>query len=102
MADLQGERKIDTANLILATGLTWTPNMPGYYGAKFDRHLSHTKDFCRHVEELKDAKNVVVVGGAKSAYDVAYAMVESGATVTLSSDQTAMDLFGLHRSILSY
>ncbi|KAF1357220.1 FAD/NAD(P)-binding domain-containing protein [Lizonia empirigonia] len=79
-----GERKVDTAKLILATGLTSTPNMPYYNGAeKFDRPLFHTKDFCRRADELKGVKNVVVVGGAKSAYDVAYAMVDSGATVDL-------------------
>ncbi|KAH7095837.1 hypothetical protein FB567DRAFT_41471 [Paraphoma chrysanthemicola] len=80
----EAERQIYTAKLILATGLTSTPNMPRYPGdEKFDRPLFHAKDFCRRADELKDAKNVVVVGGAKSAYDVAYAMVESGATVDL-------------------
>lgn len=78
------ERKIGTAKLILATGLTSTPNIPSYKGAEsFSKPFFHAKDFCRRAEELKGAKNVVVVGGAKSAYDVAYAMVESGATVDL-------------------
>tara|TARA_R110002003_G_scaffold28_33_gene1783 strand:- start:1878 stop:2570 length:693 start_codon:yes stop_codon:yes gene_type:complete len=80
----EAERKVYTTKLILATGLTSTPNMPQYLGAeKFERPLFHAKDFCRRAEELRDVKNVVVVGGAKSAYDVAYAMVESGATVDL-------------------
>ncbi|KAF2032559.1 FAD/NAD(P)-binding domain-containing protein [Setomelanomma holmii] len=80
----ESERRIYTAKLILATGLTSTPNMPSYLGGeKFDRPLFHAKDFCRRAKELKGVKNVVVVGGAKSAYDVAYAMVESGATVDL-------------------
>ncbi|KAJ4335355.1 hypothetical protein N0V87_006144 [Didymella glomerata] len=80
----EGERRIDTTKLILATGLTSTPNMPYYNGAeKFDRPLFHAKDFCRRAQELKGVKNVVVVGGAKSAYDVAYAMVDAGATVDL-------------------
>jgi cation diffusion facilitator CzcD-associated flavoprotein CzcO len=80
----EGKRKVDTTKLILATGLTSTPNMPYYNGAeKFDRPLFHAKDFCQRAEELKGVKNVVVVGGAKSAYDVAYAMVDAGATVDL-------------------
>lgn len=84
VTDENGEKKVDTAKLILATGLTSTPNMPHYAGSeKFDRPLFHAKDFCRRADELKGARNVVVVGGAKSAYDVAYAMVESGATVDL-------------------
>jgi cation diffusion facilitator CzcD-associated flavoprotein CzcO len=84
VATPEAERKVYTTKLILATGLTSTPNMPQYLGTeKFERPLFHAKDFCRRVEELKGFKNVVVVGGAKSAYDVAHAMVESGATVDL-------------------
>ena len=78
----EAKRKLYTAKLILATGLTSMPNMPHYKGAEnFGRPLFHAKDFCRRAEGIRGAKNVVVVGGAKSAYDVAYAMVESGATV---------------------
>ncbi|KAJ4351620.1 uncharacterized protein N0V89_006963 [Didymosphaeria variabile] len=79
-----GERRIPTEKLILATGLTSTPNIPSYKGAeKFENPFFHAKYFCRRADELKEVKNAVVVGGAKSAYDVAYAMVESGATVDM-------------------
>lgn len=79
-----GERQVKTAKLILATGLTSTPNIPVYQGAEqFGNPFFHAKDFCVKAPELAGSKNVVVVGGAKSAYDVAYAMVESGATVDL-------------------
>lgn len=78
------KRTITTAKLILATGLTSTPNMPQYSGADtFERPLFHAKDFCRRASELKGVKNAVVVGGAKSAYDVAYALVQDGTTVDL-------------------
>ncbi|KAH7392533.1 putative dimethylaniline monooxygenase [Pyrenochaeta sp. MPI-SDFR-AT-0127] len=77
-------RTIHATKLILATGLTSTPNLPQYKDAeKFGKPFFHAKDFCQRANELKDAKRVVVVGGAKSAYDVTYAMVESGATVDL-------------------
>lgn len=80
----KGERKIQTTKLILATGLTSTPNIPQYKDAdKFGKPFFHAKDFCQRADDLKGVTNVVVVGGAKSAYDVAYAMVESGATVDL-------------------
>ncbi|KAF4470453.1 flavin-binding monooxygenase [Fusarium albosuccineum] len=80
----QGQRKVETAKLILATGLTSTPNMPQYKGAdSFGAPLFHAKDFCKEAPNLKDIKNAVVVGGAKSAFDVAYALVEDGATVDL-------------------
>lgn len=80
----EGQRAVNTARLIMATGLTSTPNMPSYKGADtFGVPLFHAKDFCMRAPELKDIKNAVVVGGAKSAFDVAYAMVEDGATVDL-------------------
>lgn len=77
-------KNVRTEKLIVATGLTSTPNMPHYKNEEnFEGPRFHAKDFCKKAPELKDAKNVVVVGGAKSAYDVAYAMVEQGATVDL-------------------
>lgn len=78
------QRQITTNKLILATGLTSTPNFPQYAGAEnFERPLFHAKDFCRRASEFKTAEKAVVVGGAKSAYDVAYALVQGGATVNL-------------------
>ncbi|CAK7203042.1 hypothetical protein SEUCBS139899_005771 [Sporothrix eucalyptigena] len=80
----EGVRQLTTARLILATGLTSTPNFPQYPGhADFGAPFFHAKNFCSRAEEVVGAKNVVVVGGAKSAYDVAYAMVEQGTTVDL-------------------
>ncbi|KAG9657815.1 putative dimethylaniline monooxygenase, partial [Aureobasidium melanogenum] len=81
---LNGQKVVETSKLILATGLTSTPNMPVYVGAEqFDKPFFHAKDFCTMAPKLKDVKDAVVVGGAKSAFDVAYAMVESGAKVDL-------------------
>jgi hypothetical protein len=58
--------------------------MPNYPGAEsFDAPLFHTKDFCKQAPNLGRINNAVVVGGAKSAFDVAYAMVLDGATVDL-------------------
>lgn len=80
----EGERTLTAAKLILATGLTSTPNMPKYQGEEdFGAPLFHAKEFCAKAGTLNDIKNAVVVGGAKSAFDVAYAMVEDGATVDL-------------------
>ncbi|KAL2066717.1 hypothetical protein VTL71DRAFT_2789 [Oculimacula yallundae] len=76
--------QVRTAKLIVATGLTSTPNMPHYaHEETFSAPLFHAKDFCAQAPHLKEARNVVVVGGAKSAYDVAHAMVEQGSTVDL-------------------
>ena len=80
----KGRRTVTTAKLVLATGLTSTPNMPEYKGAdNFEAPLFHAKEFCVQAPSLKNIKNTIVVGGAKSALDVAYAMVQEGSTVDL-------------------
>ncbi|GES65483.1 putative dimethylaniline monooxygenase [Aspergillus terreus] len=73
-----------TKKLIMATGLTSEPNMPTFPGQEqFNAPLFHAKDYCRQAPATKSAKNVVVVGGAKSAFDIAYAFVQQGAQVDL-------------------
>ncbi|KAF5537674.1 dimethylaniline monooxygenase [Fusarium phyllophilum] len=58
--------------------------MPYFEGSEsFGKPLFHAKEFCSRAYEVKDVKNAIVVGGAKSAYDVAYAMVDAGAQVNL-------------------
>ncbi|SCO54756.1 related to dimethylaniline monooxygenase [Fusarium fujikuroi] len=79
----EGTESITTERLVLATGLTSTPNMPQYKNAeKFGAPLFHAKDFCKEAPNL-NVKKAIVVGGAKSAFDVAYALVQDGATVDL-------------------
>ncbi|KAM0547581.1 hypothetical protein ACHAPJ_010325 [Fusarium lateritium] len=79
----EGSRIINTAKLVLATGLTSSPNMPSYKNAEdFGNPLFHAKDFCKEAPNL-NVKKAIVVGGAKSAFDVAYALVQDGATVDL-------------------
>lgn len=82
----KGAKVYRAAKIILATGLTSTPNMPEYKGQdSFEAPLFHAKEFCARSQgdDLKNVKNTVVVGGAKSAYDVAYAMAMDGSTVDL-------------------
>lgn len=63
--------------VIDATGLTSTPNIPSIPGQNSFRGLiCHHKDFGRLQESLLSAsgpRKIVVLGGAKSAADVAYA-----------------------------
>jgi len=75
---------ITTTKLILATGLTSTPNFPQYPGCEtFKGQYFHAKDFAPNGHTVKTAQNAVVIGGAKSAYDVAYAYADSGVQVDL-------------------
>ena len=76
--------KMRTKKLILATGLTSMPNMPTYKGQEnFGAPLFHAKDFYAQRETLKTSKNAVIIGGAKSAYDVAWAYCDAGVQVDL-------------------
>jgi dimethylaniline monooxygenase (N-oxide forming) len=70
--------------LIDATGMTSQPHIPLIPGSERFRGQSlHHKDFGQSTflqDETK--KNVVVLGGAKSAADVAYASAKAGKTVS--------------------
>lgn len=75
---------IQSKKLILATGLTSTPNIPKYTGQEnFEAPIFHAKDFHNQRETLQTSKNAVVIGGAKSAYDVAWAYCDAGVQVDL-------------------
>ena len=76
--------QIKTSKLIDATGLTSRPNMPHVPGQEnFRGTLIHHKDFGQSTF-LKDPKkkNIAVLGGAKSAADVAYAAAKAGKNVS--------------------
>ena len=78
----KGTETLHTKRLILATGLTSSPNLPSYPGQEsFTVPFFHAKDFCAHKGTLSTAKNAVVVGGAKSAFDVASAYKDAGVHV---------------------
>ncbi|KAF2466351.1 flavin-binding monooxygenase-like protein-like protein [Lindgomyces ingoldianus] len=66
--------------VIDASGLTSIPNIPQIPGANtFKGKMIHHKDFGR--SDIWTCKTCVVVGGAKSAADVAYAYAKAGLEV---------------------
>lgn len=68
--------------LVVATGLTSEPFIPQIPGMESFRGLIfHSKQFQQHAESLAKLRKVTVLGGSKSAWDVAYAYATSGATV---------------------
>lgn len=70
--------------LIVATGLTSQPYVPQLPGMQeYQGSLFHVRDFAKHATTLKKAKHALVVGGAKSAWDVAYAYAEAGVPVDM-------------------
>ncbi len=79
-----GPSTLHTKRLVLAAGLTSLPNMPSYTGQEsFNGPVFHARDFHRMADTLTTCKRVVVVGGAKSAFDVSYAYVQAGVQVDL-------------------
>lgn len=74
-----GRTSLESMRVIVATGLTSTPNIPKFVGEEtFAAPFFHVKDFCRNGETVKTVKSAVVIGGAKSSYDVAYAYADAG------------------------
>ncbi|KAF7909499.1 uncharacterized protein EAF01_003217 [Botrytis porri] len=73
------EYKISTSKLIVATGLTSLPFIPPLPGIEsFTPPVFHTKEFPNHLDTFETAKSVCVFGGAKSAFDMAYAYASKG------------------------
>ncbi|KAK4624726.1 FAD-dependent monooxygenase DEP4 [Fulvia fulva] len=78
------EQTLHSKKVIVATGLTSAPNFPQYPGAEtFNAPYFHAKDSCRQGGTVKTAKRAVVVGGAKSAMDVAFAYAAEGVPVDM-------------------
>ncbi|KAF6240609.1 hypothetical protein HO173_001280 [Letharia columbiana] len=75
---------IETAKLMVATGVTSIPNMPEFDMSEASIPLTHSRDLGASVEDLKsdDVQSAVVVGAAKSAYDAVYLLLSMGKKVT--------------------
>lgn len=72
-----------TDKLMIATGLTSTPNMPLLSNQeKFGGQILHQRDFGQSAVLSSTDKRVTILGGAKSAADMAYASVKAGKSVS--------------------
>lgn len=79
-----GYLEMRAAQLIDATGMTSIPNIPLLPGQEdFQGKLLHHKDFAQ-LGDLKDVqgRRLAVLGGGKSAADVAYAAAKAGKVVS--------------------
>ncbi|KAI1867387.1 uncharacterized protein JN550_007118 [Neoarthrinium moseri] len=75
-------RRLKTKKLVLATGLTSEPFMPSLPGQhRFQGNMIHSKQLKEGMDVIKQSRNVVVIGGNKSAWDVCYAAAMAGAQV---------------------
>ncbi|KAF7513209.1 hypothetical protein GJ744_010605 [Endocarpon pusillum] len=74
-------RYIESAKLILATGVTSVRNEAPFQ-VEAGATVIHSRDIAQNLPVLKEAESVVVVGAAKSAYDAVYLLCSIGKRVT--------------------
>lgn len=77
-------KRLCTAKVIVASGLTSAPNLPNYPGKDvFNGTILHQQDFGQSsVLSSSGVKDVTVLGGAKSATDMVYTSVKAGKSVS--------------------
>lgn len=70
--------------LVIAAGLTSEPNVPTFIGQRaFEGHIIHSKQLKERSGALALCRNIVVIGGNKSAWDVCYDAARNGSQVTM-------------------
>jgi hypothetical protein len=75
---------IVSGKLVIATGLTSEPFVPEYPGQKeFHGNLFHSRELKARAKDIEAAKDVVVLGGNKSAWDACYSAAIAGARVRM-------------------
>ncbi|UPL02775.1 hypothetical protein LCI18_013709 [Fusarium solani-melongenae] len=75
-------RTVVAKKLVVATGLTSEPFMPKFAGEKdFNRPFFHAKELRDRADEVENAREVVVLGGNKSAWDTCFFAAKTGAHV---------------------
>ncbi|KAK3063060.1 hypothetical protein LTS18_002826 [Coniosporium uncinatum] len=78
------ESVILTEKLVIATGVTSEPFIPMYPGSEaFGRPIVHSKDFAQRRSLVESSSSVTVLGGAKSAWDIAHAFAVAGVHVNM-------------------
>lgn len=68
--------------LVVASGHTSVPNIPKFVNDRFQGQIVHIKNFGRSDVLSGTPKRIAVIGGGKSAADMAYAAVKAGHDVS--------------------
>lgn len=75
---------IVAGKLVIATGLTSEPFVPEYPGqADFQGNFFHSLQLKARARDIETAKDVIVLGGNKSAWDACYSAAIAGARVQM-------------------
>ena len=82
--DSSGETTVSAPKLIVASGVTSSPNMPDLLGQDdFQAPIMHQESFGRSsVLSSPDVEHVTVLGGSKSSADMVYTAVKAGKSVS--------------------
>ncbi|RDW64600.1 pancreatic hormone-like protein [Coleophoma cylindrospora] len=76
--------QILTSKMIIATGLTSEARLPNIPGSEsFGCPLFHSREFLDYAYTINTTNSVTVLGGAKSAWDAAYAYASAGVPVDM-------------------
>jgi hypothetical protein len=82
-----GSHQISTLlarRLVVATGLTSEPHIPEYKGREsFTGKFLHSRQLRDRADDIRQSKDVVVVGANKSAWDTCYTAAMAGARVSM-------------------
>lgn len=72
--------QLTASKIAVATGLTSEPRVPAFVGQDaFRGEIFHSKELKARERDLASARNIVVVGGNKSAWDACYSAARLGA-----------------------
>lgn len=75
---------VRTKKLVVATGLTSKPNIPNFPGRdEYQGNVFHSIHLRDRAKDIEAAKEVVVLGANKSAWDTCYSAAVSGAHVNM-------------------
>lgn len=76
------EMKARAKRLVVATGMASEPSYPDLPGKEtFEKPIFHFADCAKNIDTLETSKSVCILGGAKSAWDVAYDYATAGVQV---------------------
>lgn len=69
-----GQFQLTAGKIAVATGLTSEPHLPTFVGQdSFEGAIFHAKELGSRATDIAAAKNIVIIGGNKSAWDACYA-----------------------------
>ncbi len=79
--EVAGKAPIECAKLIYASGATSHPVIPAWSKNNFNSPIIHSSETGTHLEQINSIQSATVVGGAKSAYDTVFLLLNAGKKV---------------------